>query len=320
LDQSLLVYAASVALVAGASVLVFVTFGSALAGRRSAHGAGLAGVGGRAGGRAGASAGPGMSVRPRIMVTTTPLTPTPVAIASGQARAEATRQATMAAGARDARVTSQFIVPPATLTPRGADDPRTRSVDADRPAGVGDPALSTRQAALGATVLTDPVTGVASMAVWNENLAREDHRFTRYRRPVTVVLAELDGLETVVALMGPAAADRLIGPVGAALRRGARVSDLVARIGEARFAILLPETDEVAATNYAERVRAACDLWLAAGRSSVRLAMGWAMPVPGSHLADAMRIAAERMSADRRRADFRAPVAFPEPLPRTDHP
>jgi GGDEF domain-containing protein len=92
----------------------------------------------------------------------------------------------------------------------------------------------------------------------------------------------------------------------------------VARVGHSRFAILLTETDEVAATNYVERVRAACDLWLAAGRSSVRLAFGWAMPFPGSHLSDALRIAADRMDVDRRRVDFRAPIAFPDPHTRAD--
>ena len=38
----------------------------------------------------------------------------------------------------------------------------------------------------------------------------------------------------------------------------------------------MPETDEVLAINYVERVRHACDLWLESGAVSLRLAIGWA--------------------------------------------
>jgi diguanylate cyclase (GGDEF)-like protein len=314
LDQTLLVYAASVALVAGASVLVLVTLGPILAGRRAAHGAGLAGTGGRASAARTGWAPAGMPARPRIIVTTTPLPPTQAPVALASVQFERKGDAMKIGGAREASAGSEPTVATTFVTRRGADGPQAGERQVDRVDPARDAALSTEPG----DWATDALTGTATLAVWNENIMREDHRFTRYRRPVTVALAELDGIESVAALMGAAAADRMIGPVGATLRRSARTSDLVARVGNARFAILLPETDEVAATNYAERVRAACDLWLAAGRSSVRLAVGWAMPAAGSHLSDALRVAAERMNADRRRADFRAPVAFPEPLTRTD--
>jgi hypothetical protein len=64
---------------------------------------------------------------------------------------------------------------------------------------------------------------------------------------------------------------------------------------------MLPETDEVQAINYVERVRAECDRWLAAGAVSMRLAIGWASPAPGSDLRTATRIAEDRLNADRRR-------------------
>ena len=47
--------------------------------------------------------------------------------------------------------------------------------------------------------------------------------------------------------------------IAEAFRREARSSDSVARIGNARFAALLPETDEIRAINYGERVRLVCD-------------------------------------------------------------
>ena len=48
----------------------------------------------------------------------------------------------------------------------------------------------------------------------------------------------------------------------------------------------------------------------------MRLAIGWAQPVAGERLTDAIRIAEQRMNADRRRYDFRsAASAEPRELP-----
>lgn len=149
--------------------------------------------------------------------------------------------------------------------------------------------------------LVDPITGLASPRAWEMVLEQEDRRFLRYGRAVTVLVVELDGLDTLAAALGQAAADRLILPVAATLRVNARAADVLARTGHSRFVALLPETDEIAAIAYVERVRAACDTWLEAGEVAVRLAVGWAQVASGSHVADAFRLAEERMNGDRRR-------------------
>jgi diguanylate cyclase (GGDEF)-like protein len=137
---------------------------------------------------------------------------------------------------------------------------------------------------------------------WESRLRDEDARFARYRRAISVVMVELEGLDRLLARFGPDAAERIVPPVGQTLLRQARTTDHVARIGDGRFAVLLPETDEVQVINYVERVRVECDLWLAAGAVSMRLAIGWASPAPGSGLSSAMRVAEDRMNADRRRS------------------
>ncbi len=149
--------------------------------------------------------------------------------------------------------------------------------------------------------LIDSATGLASRRAWNEVFHHEEHRLARYGRAVTLMVAELDGLDSLAERLGQSAADRLIPPVAAAMKRNARGADFVARIGHQRFVALLPETDEVAAIHYIERVRSACDMWLEAGGLSIRLVVGWAQPVAGGHLADALRLADDRMNADRRR-------------------
>lgn len=145
---------------------------------------------------------------------------------------------------------------------------------------------------------TDPLTGLLLPWEWNRIVADEDARNHRYGRPATVVILELDGFERLVAGLGSLAGDRVLPAVADTLSRNARGADHLARLGPARFGILLPETGEVEAVNYVERVRQACDLWLESGAISLRLAIGWASPAPDANLSDAVVLAQSRMYAE----------------------
>jgi hypothetical protein len=69
--------------------------------------------------------------------------------------------------------------------------------------------------------------------------------------------------------------------------------------------VLLPETDEVAAINYVERVRRACELWLDTGAIALRLAIGWAGTTGETSMTDVQRIATDRMYTELRRGGRR---------------
>jgi diguanylate cyclase (GGDEF)-like protein len=168
-----------------------------------------------------------------------------------------------------------------------------------------------------AGVSSDPQTGLDAPVTWQRWLREEDARVRRYRRPATIVLVELEGLDRLVERLGPEAADRLIPPVAATMRRHARESDLVARLGPSRFGAILPETDEVQAINYVERVRSACDLWLAAGAVSLRLSLGWAETNPTRSIEIAAQAAEERLNAERRRGQAADTAPEPGPAPVT---
>jgi len=150
--------------------------------------------------------------------------------------------------------------------------------------------------------LIDPETTLDSPLEWSRVVDFEQARSARYGRPTTVVIVELDGLDIFADRFGKQAADRLIPPVADALRRNARSSDRVARLGRARFGVLLVETDEVRAVNYVERVRAACDRWLEASALALRLSIGWASPMVDGELGAALRVAEDRMHREQRRA------------------
>ncbi len=148
----------------------------------------------------------------------------------------------------------------------------------------------------------DDVTGLDSRAAWDRTLAEENARYVRYRRPTGVVVAELEGLMRFEREFGVDASSRILTAVGGAMRRGARRTDHVAHVGGGRFMVLLPETDEIQAINYVERVRGECERWLAAGAVALHLTMGWASPSAVGELDTALRTAEERMYAERRRA------------------
>jgi diguanylate cyclase (GGDEF)-like protein len=167
-------------------------------------------------------------------------------------------------------------------------------------AGISSP-ITLAPGSVPTTSRTDPLTGLLTLNEFNRLLADEDARVSRYRHTATVVIIELDGLERLVATLGREAGDRVLPAVADALSRNARAADHLGRIGPARFGVLLPETGEVEAINYVERVRQACDLWLESGAVALHLSMGWASPGPESSLADAVARAQERMFAEQRR-------------------
>jgi diguanylate cyclase (GGDEF)-like protein len=157
----------------------------------------------------------------------------------------------------------------------------------------------------------DPHTGLELAATWSRWLREEDARIRRYRRPVTVVLVELEGLDRLAERLGQDAADRIVPPVAATLRRQAREADRVARLSGARFGILLPETGETQASTYVERVREACDRWLAAGAVALRLSIGWAEAYQGRSMDEAQQVAEDRLNAERHGSPGRQDAAQP---------
>jgi len=148
----------------------------------------------------------------------------------------------------------------------------------------------------------DPLTGLDTLLAWERTLAEENARYVRYRRPLAVVVAEIDGLSRLVERFGAEPGRRVLPAVADAMRRHARRTDRVAHVGGGRFLVLLPETDEVAAINYVERVRVACERWLESGAVALHLSIGWASPTPVGEIDTALRTAEERMYAERRRA------------------
>ncbi|HET9756947.1 MAG TPA: GGDEF domain-containing protein [Candidatus Limnocylindrales bacterium] len=147
----------------------------------------------------------------------------------------------------------------------------------------------------------DALTGLLDATAFEEAMSHEEARQKRYGHPATVIVFELDGLAKLVDRLGSDTGDRIETAVGDAIMRLARRADHVARLDRGRYAALLPETDEIAAINYVERIRRACDLWLESGAIAMRLAIGWASTTGDTGLSGAIRVATDRMRVELRR-------------------
>lgn len=101
----------------------------------------------------------------------------------------------------------------------------------------------------------DSMTGL-----YNRNyLDEEIDRLNRVRLlPITIIMADLNGLKISNDLMGHSEGDEIIRMSADVLRNACRGEDLIARIGGDEFLVFLPETDEAAAEVICQRILASC--------------------------------------------------------------
>ena len=141
----------------------------------------------------------------------------------------------------------------------------------------------------------DQLTGLEGPDAWQRALVSEVARTVRYGRPLTVVVLEVEGIMELGDDMGEDVSRHALHEAAQALRREARTSDLVFRIGVTRFGVVLTETDEVAAINFVERVRERMLPRVSMGSAGLRLSFGWASPMSGESADVLVRRADHRM-------------------------
>ena len=104
---------------------------------------------------------------------------------------------------------------------------------------------------------TDPLTTAANRRHFLSQAEQEMERAGRYDRRLGVVMIDIDHFKAVNDGYGHAAGDAVLVAVAAACRTLLRDVDCLGRIGGEEFALLLPETSLVGASEVAERMRQA---------------------------------------------------------------
>ncbi len=119
--------------------------------------------------------------------------------------------------------------------------------------------LQEANARLQLLAVTDGLTGLFNHRRFQEALNAELIRAERHKRPLSVLMIDVDFFKKINDAMGHPAGDELLRRLAEILGRDLRQSDLIARYGGEEFTVLLPETTKSEAVMVGERMRAAVE-------------------------------------------------------------
>lgn len=171
---------------------------------------------------------------------------------------------------------------------------------------------------------TDAMTGLRNYRYFRSHLADELQQAARFKRPLSLLIIDLDEFKSINDRYGHPAGDRLLIEIAGVIRGSVREADLAARYGGEEFVVVCPETNHTDGLLVAERIRAMAEgmrFQIAPGETcAVTISVGLATyPLDGHdettllHAADAALyhakrtgknrvIAAQMVARDRRKA------------------
>jgi two-component system, cell cycle response regulator len=101
----------------------------------------------------------------------------------------------------------------------------------------------------------DRMTGLFNRGYFDERILSEVSRASRYNRPLTLVMIDLDHFKTFNDSHGHSAGDEALRILASIMRTSFRQSDIIARYGGEEFVVILPEADASTAAEKVERLR-----------------------------------------------------------------
>lgn len=119
--------------------------------------------------------------------------------------------------------------------------------------------------------------------------------------PVSIIIADIDGLKLVNDTWGHSRGDNVIRAAAESILTAYRAGDVVSRIGGDEFAVLLPRTDEQAALNAVQRIKNGCNSQAVEQPGCFQgLSLGVATARSSAELEHALKSADARMYEDKK--------------------
>jgi diguanylate cyclase (GGDEF)-like protein len=142
----------------------------------------------------------------------------------------------------------------------------------------------------------DPLTGVGNRLAWDEAVALADEQSAE---PVSVIIADLDGLKRANDERGHDVGDALIRAAAETIRGEVRESDLVARLGGDEFGVLLTGASRDRCRVTARRIARAVAAHPPVDGVELALSIGWAGTPEVPTVSEAERAADRQMYAEK---------------------
>lgn len=162
----------------------------------------------------------------------------------------------------------------------------------------------------------DSLTGLNNRRWADELLASQLAQARRHRRPMGVLLCDVDHFKRVNDRFGHATGDEVLQAVARTIRQTLRESDSAARFGGEEFVVMLPETDAAGVRVVAEKIRAAIEALVLPGVGRCTISIGGAC-TPGGRTrpADLLQRADEALYEAKAQGRNQVRLADPEATP-----
>jgi len=165
--------------------------------------------------------------------------------------------------------------------------------------------------------MVDSLTNVFSRTFLRELLQGEIARAERNKRPLGLIMCDVDHFKAINDRYGHLMGDYVLGQIANILKACVRGSDYVVRYGGDEFLIVLSETDEPGSKIVMNRIREKVAEWDRAnhiGDFSIGVSMGLHQHAPGETVEQAVAQADARMYAAKAAAHEKgAPATTPKP-------
>ncbi len=102
---------------------------------------------------------------------------------------------------------------------------------------------------------TDGLTGLNNHRHFQEMLSKEIERSKRYKRPLSLLLLDIDHFKSFNDTYGHPVGDLVLKEISLCIRKSIRINDIPARYGGEEFTVIIPETNFDGAMVIAERIR-----------------------------------------------------------------